>query len=249
MAAVEPAVVEAFDDAQRRGWRMLAAVVREVSVGMSETDVDALARSKLRDFGFDRWYHPPEVQVGDRIAKPGLFYRPSASVRLRDGDLVSIDLGPCDEVAYADVGITLHLRGDGEAEPEVLGVARECTRGAVGFTSQWKTVGEVFVFSRAWAANHRMSLASTRSVGHAVLPAQALGGLSFPQAAHWVTLLRRHRVHFLHPVRISGIWALRPVISDGARSAAFEEMVYIDGETKRILGRDSLEEVGTLPAL
>ena len=37
--------------------------------------------------------------------------------------------------------------------------------------------------------------------------------------------------------------------SGGGLTASFEELVYIDGEEKRILGRANLSEVGTLPAL
>ncbi|MCB9762934.1 MAG: M24 family metallopeptidase [Alphaproteobacteria bacterium] len=243
--SIDPAVVDAFDDAQRRGWRLLSDVARQVVVGMTEVDIAALARERLSDHGFDRWYHAPEVAVGERTRRPP--HRHSARARVQAGDFVTIDLGPATADTYADVGVTLHVAPEGEPEPELLEVTRDCVRGCVGYASQWKTVGEIFVFARAWAVNHRVELASTRAIGHAVLPKAGPLAVGFPRSAHAANLLRRNQMHFLHPVRLQGMWAIRPLISDGQRAASFEEIIFVDGEDKRILGRDSLDEVGTLP--
>lgn len=245
---IDEALVEGFDEAQRRAWRLLADVARGVAVGMSEVDIEVLAKDRLSAHGFDGWYHPPEVQVGQRIGGLPLLVRPSPRARLKAGEMVSIDLGPASGDFYGDVGITVLLPEPGQAEPEVLSIARECTRGCLGFASQWKTVGEIFVFAEAWATNHNMSLASRRSVGHAILPKAGWLSLGFPRSAHLATRIRRNQIHFLQPIRMRGIWAVRPVISGDGLAASFEEMVFIDGEKKRVLGRDSLAEVGTLPA-
>lgn len=248
-APVEDALIEGFDDAQRRAWRLLSDVCGQVAVGMSEVDIQVLAQDRLREHGFDAWFHAPEVQVGGRIGGSPLLQRPSTRARLKPGELVSIDLGPAAGDFYGDVGTTLHLHEPGQAEPEVLSVARECARGCVGFASQWKTVGEVYVFAKAWAVNHNMRLASERSVGHALLPKEGWLSLGWPRSAHLATRMRRNQVHFLHPIRMRGFWAFRPLVSSAGLAASFEEAVFIDGERKRILGRDSLAEVGTLPAL
>lgn len=245
MVAPDDKTLDAFDDAQRRGWRLLADVARQIVVGASEVDIDALARERLKDHGFEQWFHAPHIRVGPRIARP--WSRPSTKARLAEGDLVALDLGPANFDCFADVGVTLRV-GAGP-EPEVLKQARECVRGCVGFSSQWKTVGELYVFAKAWATNHRLELASERNIGHAVLPPEGLLKLGYPRSAHLATLMFRHRIHFLHPVRMAGMWAFRPIFSDGALGAAFEEVICIRGDEKRILGRASLAEVGTLPAL
>jgi hypothetical protein len=43
------------------------------------------------------------------------------------------------------------------------------------------------------------------------------------------------------------MFAVRPVLTDGAQSASFEEAIYIYEGTKVVLGRESLADVGTLP--
>ena len=248
-SALERAQVEGFDDAQRRGWRLLADVAREVHVGMSEVEIEAIAHDKATAHGFDRWFHPPEVQVGARIGKSRVLRGASASARIKPGELVAIDLAPSGAEFYADVGVTLHVAEPGAAEPELLLVARECVRGCVGYSSQWKTVGEIFVFAKSWANNHRYQLASEGAIGHAILPKAGLLSLGFPASAHAAARLRRYQVHFLHPARIRGAWAFRPVVRGDGLTASFEELVYIDGDEKRILGRANLSEVGTLPGL
>ena len=60
------------------------------------------------------------------------------------------------------------------------------------------------------------------------------------------TLLRGNLVHFYNPGRIRGIWALRPLLREGDLAASFEEMIYIDGDDRRVLGRGDISEIGTL---
>lgn len=245
MSKPDDKTIDAFDDAQRRGWRLLSQVARQIVVGMSEVDIDALAQQHLKDHGFDRWFHGPHIRVGERTLVG--MSRASTKARVAEGALVMLDLGPANGDCFADVGVTLRI-GEGP-EPDVLKQARECVRGCVGFSSQWKTVGELYVFAKAWATNHRLELASERAIGHEVLPPEGVFRFGYPRSAHLGTLMSRHRIHFLHPVRMAGMWAFRPVFSDGKQGAAFEEVISIRGDEKRILGRDSLAEVGTLPAV
>ncbi|MFZ5475729.1 MAG: M24 family metallopeptidase [Myxococcota bacterium] len=238
-----PEPIRAFDDAQRRAIGMLRDVTQRLEAGMSERDVFELAETRLGEHGFDGWFHAPHVFVDDRIAGT-LLPRPSASVKLEPGKLVSIDLGPASGDAYGDVGTTIHF-GGGE-EPAVLQVARECVRACCGYASRWKTVGEVFIFAQAWAVNHRMDLASKKAVGHRVLPKEGWLATGFPRSAHAATLLGRNRIHRLNPVRMSGMFAIRPVIEHDGLAAGFEEMIYIKDDVRKVLGRESLAEIGAL---
>ena len=237
-------LIEEFDQTQRKSFLLLSRCVASLREGMTEAELDQEVRGMARDLGFDGWFHPPEIQFGQRTTSNAIWKIPSKTNQLRTGDLVVLDLGPAEGDTYGDVGVTVAFGGD---EPPVLEVARECVRATCGFASQWKTVGELFVFSKAWAVNHRLTLGSTRSIGHAILPKEGLLTMNFPRSAHAATWLRRNQIRFLNPARLEGIWALRPMLSDGENGAAFEEIIVVTGDTKKVLGRDSIAEIGTLP--
>jgi hypothetical protein len=238
-----PAPIRLFDDAQRRSFSLLGDVVRRLEAGMSERDIFELAETRLQPNGFSAWYHPPEVRVRRRTQPVWPF--PSSRRTLAVGDLVTLDVAPAEGEAYGDAGYTLAFGATDE--PKVVRVARECLKGCCGYASRWKTSGEIFVFARAWAVNHRMELGNRRSVGHRVLPAEGWVRTGFPRSAHAATLLGRNRLHRLNPVRLDGMFAVRPEVVDKERSASFEEVVYVHEDMRVVLGRDGLHEVGTLP--
>ena len=243
---MDSTVITEFDEAQRLGFQVLAKTVASMRQGMTEADLADIADTLAADHGATGVFHPPEVQFGTQTTSNAVWKTPSKSRTLAPGDLVVLDLGPAFGNAYADVGTTVAF---GAPEPAVLEVARECVRATCGFASQWKTVGELYVFSKAWAVNHRLTLASTRSIGHAILPKEGKTRFHFPRSAHAATWLRRHQIRFLNPARLQGMWALRPLLSDGSYGAAFEEVIYVSGDTYRVLGRDSPAEIGTLPSI
>lgn len=239
-----PDNIRAFDDSQRRAFALLGDVVKRLEGGMSERDIFELAETRLEPNGFDRWYHPPEVRI--RRARSPLWPFPSSSRVLNVGDLLSIDVGPATGTAYGDAGHT--LRFGTPDEPVVVSVARECVRGACGYSSRWKTIGELFIFAKAWAINHRMDLGNRGSLGHRILEKEGLVATGFPRSAHAATFLARNRVHRLNPVRMDGMFAFRPEVVHQGLSASFEEIVYVHEDVHVVLGRDNLAEVGTLPA-
>jgi methionine aminopeptidase len=236
-----PEPIRSFDDAQRRAIAMLRDIRGRLEAGMSERDVVELAETRLEAHDFDRWYHPPEVRIGDGAGEGSLLYRPSARRKLEPGALIGIDIGPATADAYGDIGFTL---GFGADEPAVLSVARECLRACCGYASRWKTVGEIFIFAQAWAVNHRMELVSGRAVGHRVLTKEGLLANGFPRSAHLATRLPRNQIHRLVPIRLKGMFAIRPSIASAGRSAAFEEILYVHEETRRVLGRENIGDVG-----
>jgi hypothetical protein len=241
---MDTALLDAFDDAQRRGFALLSEVVASLETGMSEWDIAQVAKERAGGHGFNRWFHPPEVELGVGSQSNAVWKNPSKRNRLKTGDVVVLDLGPGEASVYADVGTTVT---HGAPDSEVVRVARECVRATAGYGSQWKTIGELFVYAQAFSTNHRMKLASTRSIGHAILPHSPALAWDFPRSAHACTWLRRHQIRFLNPRRLAGLWALRPLVSDGTQAASFEEILYVNGDERRILGRDSLAEIGQLP--
>jgi hypothetical protein len=238
-------LLDQFDTAQRMGFDLLAATAATLEAGMTEADLDDVARSKAKAMGFEGWFHPPEIQFGARSKSNAVWKVPSKTNRLSKGDLVVLDFGPALGEAYADAGTTLAF---GVEETPVVQVARDCARATCGFSSHWKTVGELLVFAKAWANNNRLTLGSTRSIGHAILPKEGMLAFNFPRSAHAATWLRRHQIRFLNPAKLEGMWAIRPLITDGTHGAAFEEMIFVSQDGCRVMGRDNLSQIGSLPS-
>src|SRR5690606_11936954 len=164
---------------------------------------------------------------------------------LAPGRHVAIDLAPATGEAFGDLGVSLVF---GAPEDDLVRGAREICRATCGFASRLKCVGELFVFARSWANNRQLQLATERAVGHACLPPEGPWALSYPRAARYATLLPRHQIRMLNPQRMRGIWAIRPPVTDGSGARlGFEEMILVDDDGRHVLGRDHLDELGTLP--
>ena len=242
---LDATTLDRFNTAQKGAIAVLREVVGALQVGMTEVDVSELCKERSRAKGFDRQFCPPEVMVGSRTATQKVWATPSGSARIEAGEPVIIDIAPATGDAFGNVGTTVVLPRAGD-EPAVVSVARECMRGCIGYGNHLKTVGEIFVFARAWAINHRVELANPRSVGHRMLPKEGFAARDYPNLAHRMTWLRRHQVHFLNPGKLVGLWSYCPTLTDGHVGAAFREAVYIDGDQKVLLGRDSLESLGDI---
>ncbi len=235
-----PPEIQVFDHAQKLTIQLTRAVVDSLEVGMSELEVMQLAKEQAQAFGFTGWFHEPEVRFAGNIA---VFHRPSKQRKLVSGTLVELDIAPATDDAFGDLGVGL-VFGE-ETEHTLVHESREACRAVCGFASRYKTAGELFVFARSWANNHRMNLGSARSVGHVVPLRQGPLGCAWPKTARAAILLRRFQVHFLNPRRLHGMWALSPRVVMGKTGMCFEEIVYVDADHKRILGRDELSEIGT----
>ncbi len=236
-----PPEIAAFDHAQRMTIDLMRTVVDSLEEGMSERDVYDLALSQAGAFGFTDWFAKPEVRFDGARS---IFHRPSKSKLLKRGTLVEIDLAPSTEQAFGDFGVGICFGS--QVEPTIVHEAREACRAVCGFASRFKTVGELYVFAESWANNHRVSLGGARSIGHMVPLCEGPFATAWPKTARAAVFLRRCQVHFLNPRRVIGIYAISPrVVCDG-KAMCFEEMVYIEGDEKHILGRQSIDEIGTL---
>ncbi len=232
--------LEAFEAAQRGTIRVLGQAIAQLREGQTEAEIVDSLKALAADAGFTAWYHEPEVRIGGRTDK---LYRASKTLRLTEGALVELDLGPANDTAYGDLGVALAF---GAADqPALVRDARELCRSTCGFASRWKTVGELFVFANGWAINHRQTLGEAKAVGHVCLNREGLGDLSWPTSARVATYMRRNQIQWYNPRRLSGLYAVRPRLHSGGLALAFEEMIYVDGDVKRIIGRDGLEQVGT----
>jgi hypothetical protein len=236
-------VIENFDDAQRRAIRMLDDVIGAVEPRMTARDIAAVATERRDAHGFDRWFHHPVIDVG---CTSGRFRGLAPPARVEAGMLVTVDLGPADARAFGDVGVTFSFGGGNE--PEIVSRGRELVRATAGYASPKKTVGELYVYARAWANNRQLRLADETG-GHACLGPDRWCAVGWARSAMVATWMRRHRLWMLNPARIRGAWALRLPVTDGTHTVVFEEMIAVDDAARRVLGRGGVEEVGAFASL
>lgn len=234
-------IAGAFDDAQRRTIALFREVKAAVAPGMTEKDIVDLMEARAGGHGFDRWFHRPHVRFNAPKRMPHL---PDDEDKAREGTVIEIDAGPADDGAYGDFGTAFVLGGG--PEPDVVRQSRELLRACCGFASRWKCTGEVFVYAEAWARNRTLSLGDSNSVGHVCFPKLGRTAPFWPKLARAAIVARRHQIQWFNHRRMHGLYAVQPRLVDGPNGCGFEEMILIDGDVKRALGRDSLDEVGTL---
>ncbi len=234
-------LIARFDDAQRRTIALTSRLLERLEVGLSERDIALRAQELLPQHGFDGWFYPPEIQIGSNTTRAGIWRPPSTRKRLHRGDTIMIALGPSDGLAAGDICTTRIFDGP---DDELVEAARDCSRATSGYASSLKCVGELFIYARTWASTHRLGLANPRSIGHALLAPQGRIASGYPRSAHVATWLRRYQIHFLNPRRLSGMWAIGPQLMSDRAGARFREVVLIEPGVRRLLGRDSFDELG-----
>lgn len=233
-------VVQAFEDAQQRTIALLRDASQQLQAGMTEKDVVDLVEGMAEQAGFTDWFRPPYAHF-NCPEKPG--FLPRGRGGLKPGTVVEIDACPATDRAYGAFGTVVVFGG--KPEPELVTDAREACRAACGFSSRWKCTGEVYVFAQAWANNRRYAIDSD-SVGHMCFPRMGRTAMAWPHAARAATLMRRHRIQWFNPRRMDGFFAVQPRITAQGHGCAFQEMILLNGDEKRIVGRSSISEVGTL---
>lgn len=234
-------IADAFDDAQRRTIALFREVKASVAPGMTEKDIVGLMTARAPGHGFDRWFHRPHVRFNAPRRVPHL---PDDEDKARNGTVIELDAAPADDKAYGDFG-TAFVVGGGP-EPDIIRQSRELLEACCGFSSRWKCTGEVFVYADSWARNRALSLGDASSVGHVCFPKLGRTAPLWPKLARAAILARRHQIQWYNHRRMTGLYAVQPRLVDGEHGCGFEEMILIDGDEKRALGRDRFEDIGTL---
>lgn len=234
----------AFVHAQSETIAAVARTVQALDVGMSELDVARRLESEVSDRGFVTWFQRPRVLFG-APATPRL--RMSAERKLTRGTILEIDLAPANADAYGDFTTTVAFGAD--TVPPLVADARALCEAACGFASRWKCTGEVYVFSEAWANNHRAHLGSAKAVGHVCLPRRGRTGWAWPYVARLAIQMKRHQVEWFNHRRMHGFYALAPRLVRGEHACAFGEMILIDGDERVVIGREDGSALCTLPGV
>jgi hypothetical protein len=239
---LDPLILSAFENAQRRTIRACARAVSQLQAGASPAHFAELILSETRAEGFTQFLRSPSVRLG------GL---PSGHARtpayIEPGCTLEFDLAPLDQEVFADFGAAFAFQTD--REPILITEARNLCRSTCGFASRWKCTGELFVYAQAWATNHRRSLGDSAHVGFRCFPKRDRAAFLWPHSIRLAQQLRRNQIQWYNPRRMEGHYLVAPRLFGDDRSYCFREMVLVDGDTRRILGRDNLSEVGSLPSL
>jgi hypothetical protein len=234
-------LLAAFESAQSATIRAVRHVVAELKEGQSEVEIARALESAVRDQGFHTWFQRPRVQLGAPAApRRWMEDRPA----LREGTLVELHLAPANQDAFGALGAAFAFGGG--PEPLLLQQARELCRATCGFASRWKCTGELYVYAQAWANNRRLQLDTTETVGHVCFPRRGRAGWLWPYGARTAALLRRHQIQWFNHRRMHGVFHIAPRLVSGSQGLTVGELVLIDGDRKRIIGRAGPDEVGRL---
>lgn len=227
--------------------RVLQAVREAAAPGVSTADLDKLAEDLIRQGGgtpaFKGYRGYPAAlctSVNDEIVH-GI---PSRKVRLKAGDLLSVDCGAIVEGYYGDAAISF---GIGEVSPvaqRLMQVTRECLEDAVEQVRPGKRLGDIGAAVQQRAEGAGFGVVRD-FVGHGV-------GRSLhedPQVPNYGKpgtglVLRPGLVVAIEPMITEGSWRVRvdrdgwtARTEDGKLSAHFEYSVAVTESGPRVLGR------------
>jgi len=219
-----------FEETQTKSILLLKELYAQLQENMSHKEIHTLLKQQSERYGFKGWLRPPFVRINGK----------TRNQRLTKGALIQIHLQPLSKTAFGSVGLSKNFQTD---PLPIIKQAQELCVATTTFANRWKCVGELFVFARSWCTNHRVELEHTHHIGHQCFVAADLP-FAWPYSARALTLLRRHQIQWFNPRRFSGVYAVHPFIRKYDHFAGFAELLYIDENTKKVLGRDSLDEIG-----
>jgi methionyl aminopeptidase len=191
--------------------RALAAMRAAVAPGVSTADLDAIARSVLREAGagssFLGYHGYPAVicaSVNDRVVH-GI---PSAREKLAAGDVISIDFGAVVDGWHGDSAITVPV---GEVAPEVGALSAACER------SMWDGLAAARSGARLSDISHAIE-ASIRQAGRYGIVA-GYGGHGIGSEMHMAPHILNYGRPGKGPRLVSGMaLAIEPMVTLGSRA-------------------------------
>jgi methionyl aminopeptidase len=169
---------------------------------------------------------------------------PSAKRKLKDGDIIGLDLGCIVEGYYGDCAITLPVGPVPERVQELLDVTRESLDQAIEQCREGNRIGDISHAVQALCESHGFGIVRA-FVGHGI-------GRSLheePQVPNFGEagrgpLLKAGMVLAIEPMVTMGSWEVRvledgwtAVTADGSLSAHFEDTIAITGNGPEVLTR------------
>ncbi len=169
---------------------------------------------------------------------------PSAKRKLKDGDIIGLDLGCLVEGYYGDCAITLPVGPVPERVQELLDVTRESLNKAIVQCRAGNRIGDISHAVQTHCESHRFGVVRA-FVGHGI-------GRSLheePQVPNFGEagrgpVLKAGMVLAIEPMVTMGSWEVRvledgwtAVTTDGSLAAHFEDTIAITGNGPEVLTR------------
>lgn len=169
---------------------------------------------------------------------------PSAKRKLKDGDIIGLDLGCLVEGYYGDCAITLPVGPVPERVQELLDVTRESLNKAIVQCRAGNRIGDISHAVQTHCESHRFGVVRA-FVGHGI-------GRSLheePQVPNFGEagrgpVLKAGMVLAIEPMVTMGSWEVRvledgwtAVTADGSLAAHFEDTIAITGNGPEVLTR------------
>ncbi len=238
--------LDTMDRANRLVHQTLRAVEKAAGPGVSTADLDKLAEEIVRAGGGEpafKGYRGFPATLCTSVNDVIVHGIPSANVRLREGDLVSVDCGVLLDGFYGDAAVTFAV-GDVSVEARrLMEITRQCLDDAVAAVEPGARLGDVGAAVQRRAEDAGFGVVR-EFVGHGI--GRALH--EEPQVPNYGEpgrgqLLKPGLVIAIEPMITGGSWRVRidddgwtARTEDGKLAAHFEFSVAVTADGPRVLG-------------
>ncbi|HUK29567.1 MAG TPA: type I methionyl aminopeptidase [Candidatus Acidoferrum sp.] len=228
-------------------WEVLNELRMMVAPGVSTLDLDRIAEKRSKERGARpafKGYRGYPAALCASINEEVVHGIPSASRKLREGDIVSLDFGVELDGYFGDAAVTVPV---GKVQPELetlLRVTREALDHAIERARVGNRLSDIGAAVQQWVERHGFSVVR-EFVGHGIGTHmhEEPNVLNYGEPGHGPRL-QEGMVLALEPMVNMGGAAVRvlsdewtAVTVDGKPSAHFEHSVAITAEGPRILTR------------
>ena len=233
--------------------RVLGDLMRAVKPGMTTRQLDQLAENGIRSLGgipTFKGYHGYPASICASVNDEVVHGIPGGGV-LREGDLLSIDIGTTFEGYVSDSAVTVAVGEVGEHAKALMRVTQECLMIGISQMYKGKRLGDIGSAIQAHAEKHGYGVVR-ELVGHGVgqkmheepqVPNYGKAGAGLE--------LRPGLVLAIEPMITEGHYAVETlkdgwtvVTADGKLAAHFEHTIAITDDGPKIL---TLRDIGEHP--
>ncbi len=182
-----------LEEAQAKTWEAVHAIAQKMTIGMSELEARRIGQSTLAQMGSRKFWHKCHIRFGSQTARS--FDDPYDDVRLQDGDLFYIDIGPIWNDIEGDAGRTFATPSASadkiKCRDDSKMIFEECRK---AWQSEQLTGQQLYAFAKQCAEQKGWILAPSYVQGHRLseFPHSFhtklnVAGLDFtPKAMRWV---------------------------------------------------------------
>jgi methionyl aminopeptidase len=228
-------------------WQILQELRGQVKAGVTTLDLENLAEQRTAESGARpafKGYRGYPCVLCTSINNEVVHGIPSASRKLQDGDIVSIDYGVAYDGYYGDAAVTVPV---GSVKPEVeklMQVTRESLDRAIDKVRPGNRLGDISAAVQQWVEQHGFSIVR-EFVGHGI-GTRMHEEPNVPNFGHAGTgpRLEEGMVFAIEPMVNAGGASVKvlddrwtAVTTDGSYAAHFEHTVAVTADGPWILTR------------